>query len=136
LPIRAVWTKDDKASRNVCADFITISWTDEAGESRSDVAILDDISENGACIGLDCAIPVETKVSPRLSRGDTRERSSTADTEIGYFLGVEFDDGYRWSKEDFQPSYLLEVPVAEETESEGQARHADVTASHNEDNTT
>ena len=47
----------------MCADFITISWMDEAGESRSDVAILDDISENGACIGLDCAIPEETKVS-------------------------------------------------------------------------
>jgi len=112
-----------QASRNMCADFITISWTDEAGESRSDVAILDDISENGACIGLDCAIPVETKVSLDYPKGRYEGKIKYCRYfEIGYFLGVEFDDGYRWSKADFQPSYLLEVPVADETESEGQAR--------------
>jgi hypothetical protein len=116
---------DDRrqASRNMCADFITINWTDEAGESRSDVAILDDISESGVCIGLDCAIPVETKVYLDHPKGRYEGKIKYCRYfEIGYFLGVSFDDGHRWSREDFEPAYLLEMPVAEDSAPERQAR--------------
>jgi hypothetical protein len=30
--------------------------------------------------------------------------------ETGYLLGLAFDDNYRWSRADFQPSHLLELP--------------------------
>jgi hypothetical protein len=28
--------------------------------------------------------------------------------EIGYFLGIEFDSGVRWSQRDFKPQHLLD----------------------------
>jgi len=105
-----------KTSRNSCADVITIRWTDDTGQHRSEEAILDDISPVGACIGLDEGIAPETKVSLHYPKGKYEGKIKYCRYfELGYFLGVAFDEGYRWSKKDFEPSFFVEVPEKDET---------------------
>jgi hypothetical protein len=115
-----------KTSRNSCADVITIRWNDDTGQRRSEVAILDDISPVGACIGLNEGIAPETKVSLHYPKGQYQGKIKYCRYfELGYFLGVAFDKGYRWSKKDFEPSFLVEVPDNDETaqtEPVGQSR--------------
>ena len=97
--------------RNLCAEFITIRWADTDGGSRSDLATLEDISATGACLKLEYAIPEGTPVSLHYPNGQYQGvvKYSTYET-IGYLHGIEFDASCRWSKSDFQPSHLLELP--------------------------
>jgi len=98
--------------RNMCADLLTLSWTDAQGRGQSEVATLDDISATGACLELEDAIPVGTSVRLHYPNGEYRGKIKYCTfEEIGYVIGVAFDEGYRWSKKDFEPSHLLELPL-------------------------
>lgn len=103
-----------ETNRNLCAELVTIRWTDEDGGARSDVVALEDISATGACIHLEDPIPAETEVTLEHPNAKYLGRIKyCVFQEFGYFLvGIGFDKGYRWSKTDFQPSHLLELPVA------------------------
>ena len=105
--------KQREKNRNLCAEFITIRWTEDYGSNRSEVVSLEDISVTGACLQMEHSIPRETEVSLHHENGEYRGivKYCTAE-EIGYLLGIAFDDGYRWSKADFQPSHLLELKQA------------------------
>ena len=101
-----------KNTRNLCAELLTIRWTDEAGRSRSEVATLEDISARGACIQLEHLIPPETKVCLDHPKGQYEGKVKyCSHQDAWYVLGVAFNDDYRWSKTDFEPSHLLELPV-------------------------
>src|SRR6185436_13951307 len=97
-------------NRNLCAELLTIRWTDPDGRSRSELASLEDISATGACLQLELAIPLDTEISLHYSTGkyEGKVKYCTYE-EIGFVLGMAFDDGYRWSKTDFQPGHLLEI---------------------------
>ena len=101
--------------RTMCAELLTIRWTDRMGKDRSAVVSLEDISEAGACLRSEYAILPETAVSLHYSSGKYQGavRYCTYETS-GFLIGVAFDDGYRWSKADFEPSHLLEVPSSGE----------------------
>lgn len=101
-----------KYNRNLCADLLTLCWTEGDGRVRSEVATLEDISGTGACLQFDFSIPPETKVSLHYPNGRYEGKIKYCSyQETGYSLGIAFDDGYRWTKSDFQPSHLLELPV-------------------------
>jgi hypothetical protein len=95
----------------MCAELLTIKWSDK-GEIWSEEAALEDISPTGASLRLREPIPVETKIALHYPKGKYlgKVRHCTFQ-ETGYVIGIAFDNGYRWSKSDFQPSYLFEVPV-------------------------
>jgi hypothetical protein len=98
--------------RSLCADLIKIAWTDASGARQKELAALEDISPGGACLQIDHPIPVDTGISILYSKGRYRGRVRyCVFQQTGYFLGVEFDPGYRWSKQDFMPSHLLELPA-------------------------
>jgi hypothetical protein len=101
--------KDD---RNLCAEFISIRWTDADGQNRSELATLEDISATGACLLLEFSIPPETEISLHYPNGQYRGivKYSTLD-KTGYLHGIEFHPPDRWSKTDFEPSHLLELPL-------------------------
>lgn len=95
--------------RLLCADLVEIEWRDQAGRVRKTVANLEDISESGACLQLDNAIPLNTPVRMVYPKGDlVGQVRYCVYREIGYFLGVQFDTGTRWSKRDFRPQHLLD----------------------------
>jgi PilZ domain len=101
-----------KGERNLCAEFIQISWTDDEGQSRSELATLEDISPTGACIQLEFPIPAETEVALHYPKGRYRGTIKYSALEkTGYIHGTEFHEPDRWSKDDFEPSHLLELPL-------------------------
>ncbi len=97
-------------ARNLCAQLLKIVWQDDSGRRRKGVAILEDISPGGACLQLDDPIPPETAISVLFPGGRYYGRVKHCDFQpAGYFIGVQFDPGYRWSKADFVPKHLLEL---------------------------
>jgi hypothetical protein len=96
--------------RMLCADLVEVNWKDAAGKRRKAQAVLEDISSSGACLQLESPVPLGVLVhwrSPKMEfSGLVRY---CVYREIGYYLGVEFDDGSRWSKRVFKPQHLLDL---------------------------
>jgi hypothetical protein len=95
--------------RMLCADLVDIQWKDKGGRTRRAVANLEDISLSGACVQVDLPIPLETNLRIGYPKGELRGRVCyCVYREIGYFLGVEFEPGFRWSLRQFRPQHLLD----------------------------
>ncbi len=95
--------------RLLCADLVEIHWQDKSGRTRRAVANLEDISLSGACLQLENAIPLRSRVRITHSGGEfDGEVKYCVYKEIGYFLGVKFDSTARWSQKDFKPQHLFD----------------------------
>ncbi len=95
--------------RSLCADLIKIVWTDESGSKQKELAALEDISPGGACLQVEHPIPINTSISILYPDGCYHGRIRYCVFQhTGYFVGVEFDPGYEWSKHQYMPSHLLE----------------------------
>ena len=95
--------------RMLCADLVDIQWHDQNGRTRRAIANLEDISISGACLQLDSAIPPKTQLRIRYPKGELRGRVCyCVYRDSGYFLGIEFDSGSRWSQHRFRPEHLLD----------------------------
>jgi hypothetical protein len=94
-------------NRLLCSDAVEVHWKTN-GRNHYCTAGLEDISPSGACLQLEHPIPVLTTVRIRHEgvelTGTVRYCSLR---EVGYFLGVEFEQGYRWSEDHFRPLHLL-----------------------------
>ncbi len=96
-------------TRMLCADLVDLQWRDPSGRTRRTVANLEDISLSGACIQLDKPIPLGTKVRMTYPKGELQGFIRyCVFREIGYFLGVEFEDNCRWSMRQFRPQHMLD----------------------------
>jgi hypothetical protein len=95
--------------RVLCADMLEVSWKDRGG-SRGATALLEDISPSGACLQLETAVPcgVEIRWECPKQKFVGRVRYCTY-REIGYFVGVEFEGGTRWSRQAYQPRHFLDL---------------------------
>ncbi|MCC6861796.1 MAG: PilZ domain-containing protein [Bryobacterales bacterium] len=96
--------------RLMCADLVEIFWRDQAGRSRKATAILEDISLSGACLQLDGPVPLKSAV--RIHHPRSKFQGTVrycVYREIGYFLGIEFGPGCRWSRSRFRPQHLLDL---------------------------
>jgi hypothetical protein len=95
----------------MCAELLMIQWSDGLGNERAETVSLEDISEMGACLRSDYAILPNTEITLHYSSGKYLGVIKYCNYErSGFSLGVAFDEGYRWSKEDFEPAHLFEVP--------------------------
>jgi hypothetical protein len=95
--------------RMLCADLVDVQWKDKTGRMRRAVANLEDISVSGACVQVDTPVPLETKLRITHAKGELMGRVCyCVYREIGYFLGIEFDPGYRWSIRQYRPQHLLD----------------------------
>lgn len=95
--------------RMLCADLVDIRWRDQAGRLRRGVANLEDISISGACLQMDRPIALGTVFQISYPNGElTGKIKYCIFREIGYFLGVEFDPGSRWTERQFKPQHLLD----------------------------
>ena len=95
--------------RVLCADMVEVSWRDQ-GRSRRATALLEDISASGACLQLETAVPcgVEIRWECPNQKFVGRVRYCTY-REIGYFVGVEFERGTRWSQQVYEPRHFLDL---------------------------
>jgi hypothetical protein len=94
----------------LCADMVEVQWRDEAGGRWRGGALLEDISASGACLQVESPIPLGAEI--RWEGPGKRfegEVKYCVYREIGYFVGVEFHSGSRWSKKDYRPQHLLDL---------------------------
>lgn len=96
-------------ARMLCADMVDVHWKDKTGRMRKGVANLEDISLSGACLQFDQPVPLQTEVRISYPKGELLGKVRyCVYREIGYFLGIEFDPGCRWSSRHFKPQHLLD----------------------------
>lgn len=96
-------------TRLLCADLVDIQWKDKGGRTRRAVANLEDISMSGACLQIDVSVPLQTAVRISFPRGELQGAVRyCVYRQIGYFLGIEFEPGTRWSIRSFRPQHLLD----------------------------
>jgi hypothetical protein len=92
----------------LCADIVEVDWIDNEGTTGHALALLEDISSSGACLQLETALPEGAQVrweSPHQTfSGNVRY---CVYREIGYFVGVQFDQSCKWNKKAFRPRHLL-----------------------------
>jgi hypothetical protein len=96
-------------SRLLCAELVQLTYRDESGYQRRRVANLEDISLCGVCLQVEGRIPDGTRVIMRYGDGEligAVKHCSFRDTS--YFLGIEFEEGCRWSTKHFKPQHLLD----------------------------
>ena len=93
----------------LCADLVDIQWRDQNNRNRRGVANLEDISLSGACIQVERPVPLGSAIRITYPSGELLGRVKyCVFREIGYFLGVEFDPGNRWSQRAYRPQHLLD----------------------------
>lgn|GEM_PF-526236 len=98
-----------REERELCADLVKIQWTPESGRTLSEWGILEDISPSGACLQVEQRIPSDTVVSLHFSGDQCQARVKYCNPERGnYLIGVEFENGYRWSRRRFKPEHLIQ----------------------------
>lgn len=96
-------------TRMLCADLVDIQWKDPNDRKRRGVANLEDISLSGACLQVDKPVPLGANIHITYPSGELSGKVKyCVFRDIGYFLGVEFDEGCRWSQEQFRPQHLLD----------------------------
>jgi hypothetical protein len=90
--------------------MIDVSWVDGGGRMHRAAAVLEDISPGGACLQLESPVEAGTEVTFPCPQGRLRGvvRYCTY-REIGYFLGLQFDQENLWSRERFEPEHLLDL---------------------------
>jgi hypothetical protein len=95
--------------RMLCADIVGLEWKDKGGRTRRAMAHLEDISLSGASLQMDCPVPLQTGLRITYPRGEFRGIVRyCVFREIGYFLGIEFEPGSKWSLRHFKPQHMLD----------------------------
>jgi hypothetical protein len=95
--------------RMLCADLVKIEWLDKSGAAHTAVANLEDISSSGACLQMEEDVPLQIVVKITHEKGTFEGKVRYClFKDIGYFLGVEFEPGQRWSAKNFKPMHLLD----------------------------
>jgi PilZ domain len=95
--------------RLLCADLVDIDWRDQSGRLRRGVANLEDISQSGACLQVEKPVALGAPLRLTYPGGVLLGRVKyCVFREIGYFLGVEFEPGQRWSRQDYRPQHMLD----------------------------
>jgi len=93
----------------MCAELVEVHWNDKTGRLHRDVANLEDISLSGACVQLETPVQKGTRVTVNYGDG---EMPATVRyclyRDLSYFLGLQFEEGCKWSTKRFRPQYMLD----------------------------
>jgi len=93
--------------RLLCSELITLTVEDAAGWEGT--VNLEDISASGACVQLEQPVPRSAKVTVWLGGhafGGTVKHCTQ--NEIGFFAGIQFDAGMKWSRAIYEPMHLFD----------------------------
>jgi hypothetical protein len=98
-----------REDRDLCADLVKVQWNTESDLIYTQWAILEDISPSGACLEIEEPIPPDTIVSLQFETDSCQARVKYCRKDkVKYLLGVEFEQGYRWSRRRFKPQHLIQ----------------------------
>lgn len=96
-------------SRLLCAELVEAIWIDQKGVKRRRIANLEDISLSGVCLQLESAVSPGTEMS--VNYGDGKLVGTVRYCTLrdgGHFLGVQLEDGCKWSTKHFRPRHLID----------------------------
>jgi len=103
-----------REDRELCADLVKVQWKTESGKAQSEWAILEDISSSGICIEMDRPILPNTEISLEFPQDSCRARVAYCRfDDVKYLVGIEYTQGYRWSRHKFRPQHLLQFRFRE-----------------------
>jgi hypothetical protein len=95
--------------RLLCAHLVGLRPSGPGGARRGVTAVLEDISSSGACVQVEEAVAAGTPMTLAIGRHTfpaTVRYCVFRDT--GYFVGLQFVSGIRWSRERVTPEHLLD----------------------------
>lgn len=102
-------TRERLEDRELCADLVKVRWKTESGSHQTEWAILGDISPSGACLEIEEPIPPGTIVSLEFASERCQARTKYCKFDkVNYLLGVQFEQGYKWSRSRFKPEHLTQ----------------------------
>jgi hypothetical protein len=98
-----------REDRELCADLVKVQWKIESLPAETEWAILEDISPSGACFEIEKPIPPGTDISLEFPTDHCKAKVVYCRfDEVKYLIGVEYVNGYRWSRRRFKPRHLLQ----------------------------
>lgn len=93
----------------MCAHLVALRPSAPGGFRRGMTGVLEDISSSGACLQVDTPVttgaPMTLVIGRHAFPGTVRY---CIFRETGYFIGLQFDSGIRWSREQVVPEHLLD----------------------------
>jgi hypothetical protein len=99
-----------KEPRMMCSQLVGVKWKDTGAHRQECLAVLEDISTSGACVQMERPLEIDTSVKVAYGGGHLSGKVRYCIfRSIGYFIGIEFDPGIRWSHAQFRPSHLVDV---------------------------
>jgi hypothetical protein len=97
-------------TRMMCADMVGVQWIDDSGREHACSALLEDISPSGASLQLDSPLPLGTVLAIRYHKGCLGGSVCYCFFyEIGYWIGVQFESKFKWSRQRYRPKHLLDL---------------------------
>ena len=95
--------------RFLCSELVTVHWRDVFRRKREEVVNLEEIWASGAT--LQFSRPVREgallRVTCRGAEFSGIVTRSTADF-VGHIVEVEFEDGYEWSRQEYEPEHFFD----------------------------
>jgi hypothetical protein len=99
--------------RNLCADIVEIFWDDRAGKPHRAKVLLEDISPAGACIQVECEVPIGAPMALRMREIGLAGTVTYCTLIAGsYFVGLLFWENHGWRPGLSDPQHLLRVPAS------------------------
>jgi hypothetical protein len=100
--------KERRAEQRLwCSDLIQVRL--EGAQPVEATANLEDISPSGACVQFERPVATGARMCLMLGRHEFRGHVRyCVQNEIGYFAGVQFDAGQKWSRKMYEPKHLLD----------------------------
>jgi|SRR5579883_208792 hypothetical protein len=96
-------------TRLLCADLIEVIWHDFNHQEKRKIANLEDISEKGMSLQLECSIHVGTPVRVLYGQVElTGLIRYAVYRNQAFFVGVQLDEQSRWSVRHFIPEHLFD----------------------------
>jgi hypothetical protein len=96
-------------TRYLCSDLVRLLWSEGPQRERDETVVLENISASGACVQAEDPVAENSRVRlvcrQQEFHGYVR---SCYRRDDGYFLGIAFDEGSKWSKAKFKPEHLLD----------------------------
>lgn len=96
-------------NRLLCAELVEAIWTDHRGVKCRRVANLEDISLTGVCLQVESAVLPGTPMA--VNYGDGKLVGTVRYClfrDGGHFLGIQLEDGCKWSTKHFRPRHLVD----------------------------
>lgn len=102
-------TLERQEDRELCAELVKVQWETDSGNIQCEWAILGDISSSGASLEIEVPIPNDTVVSLHFANEHCQARTKYCKFDkVNYLLGVQFEEGYQWSRRRFKPKHLTQ----------------------------